>query len=226
MNDTTYQKGKDAGICVRCGGVLDRNGVLCTKCNQEQANESLGRYYFLKEINLCPKCGNTVGRDETYCAVCRAEAAEKSAKKRAALDKQKYNEYQRSRKHKLLEKGICPKCGKRKIDIGYKSCSYCRAKNTAYNKQLYQKKHAKNITGKTEKGLCYFCDKPVIPGKKVCEEHWKKCIRASYKKKSVIERLEKEGFKRNECGGNEKGTDMDPYSREVEKRIEYLCSRL
>lgn len=90
-------------------------------------------------------------------------------KNHASWAKKEYN--------RRLQEGMCGRCGKRKSDDGYKSCSICRIRERNRKREREQKKN--NRPGREDRvrlGLCFFCDEKVKEGYKVCEKHYQSCL--------------------------------------------------
>lgn len=116
-----------------------------------------------KEKNLCLWCGKELDREGSICQSC----AEKS-KQRSKV-----------RRDYFLKIGLCPYCGKRKVDKPYKSCPVCRdnanerlkARYTDQQRE-YQRMYAKaKRLKRAEQGLCTSCGQnPADPGYKTCSD--------------------------------------------------------
>lgn len=63
--------------------------------------------------------------------------------------------------------GICVKCGKREAVYGTVLCGRCLAKRRSHEKSTSQREYREDI------GLCIICGRPVVSGRKHCEEHLK-----------------------------------------------------
>lgn len=77
--------------------------------------------------------------------------------------KRKNRKYQTDRYRKALSEGLCGHCHNKPLYRGV-LCYECWKRykaSIAEHKREYRH----------ENGLCYFCDTPVVPGKKVCEKH-------------------------------------------------------
>lgn len=59
---------------------------------------------------------------------------------------------------------LCPRCGKQNNDNKYIYCIRCR--NKIITKPRTKKEE------RIKKGFCIWCDTPVKPGYKICEEHY------------------------------------------------------
>lgn len=173
------QKRKQDGLCIDCGVSLDRIGARCEKCNKkhvEYGNESRKWY---KSHGICPRCGKKeLYGDEKMCLECKAITYETNMRSRKKLGKEHYNTMHAQwakKKHKeRIENGICTRCGKRKADYGFKTCGICREK---IRNQKRKESKSEDRRERVEKGLCFFCDNPVLDGYKVCKEHYDKNIK-------------------------------------------------
>lgn len=173
------QKHKENNECVDCGNPLDTSGVRCEKCREKRnaiIKELRGWY---QSNGICPRCGkNKLYGSEKNCIECRAYSYESSMKSRENLGKDHYNklhaEWSKNRYHKRINEGICPRCGKRKPDGGFKTCGICRAKDR--NKKR-ERSVAEDRGERHKRGLCFFCDNPVLENYKVCKEHYDKAIK-------------------------------------------------
>lgn len=165
------ERRKSAQLCVDCGKPLDRIGCRCISCNDKQnLKHRLERVYYQKN-HVCPRCRkNSIIGDEKICLECAAKENEKTMRKR---DKEHYNkihrEWSKKEYKRRKENGICTRCGKRKPDHGFLKCGICRNKETEKRRIKYMKPDRKE---RVEQGLCYFCDNPIKPGYKICENHY------------------------------------------------------
>lgn len=68
-----YYERKERGVCVRCGGELDRQGVNCSRCAKRLNDAQNRRYHEFVAGHQCRKCGKPLGKDDRYkaCAECR-----------------------------------------------------------------------------------------------------------------------------------------------------------
>lgn len=173
---TIEEKRKSENRCVKCGKPLDRQGCRCTECLEKANKYQRDSRKFLQDIGVCPRCGkNKLFGDEKVCPECGAYGYTVAMRSRERLGKEHYNEvhkeWSKSTYQKRKEEGICTRCGKRKADYGLTTCGICREKDN--KTRLKRKPHKPPRTERYKKGLCYFCDKPIKKGYKVCEEHWK-----------------------------------------------------
>lgn len=185
------------GKCVICKKKLDRSGWLCINCNDKRNKKAKNDRDFFISIGICPQCRkNQIIGDEKQCLECSAKNFSYNKKRREKLGSDFFNrqhkEWSKKKYQEDKEKGVCTRCRKRKADDGYSTCSMCRAKSRKYRQS--KEKPKINRADRYKIGLCYFCDKPVEKGYKVCEYHHKKNIENSMCEKSVKarEKMKKE----------------------------------
>lgn len=84
---------------------------------------------------------------------------------------------QKLRIKKLLESGLCVKCGKPREDLSKQKCLRCLVSDRIYQRRYKQRKRLEsdNITFqdkkiRAENGFCYICGKPKEPGYRTCPE--------------------------------------------------------
>lgn len=98
-------------------------------------------YDFRRQYKMCVDCGKRKAiRGETLCIWCKDWRAEWRERKQAemsadeiAADKARKAEYQKARRARLIEQGLCVSCGKRKVE-SFQRCAWCRSK---YNKRRW-----------------------------------------------------------------------------------------
>ena len=199
VNARYYEKKKNSGLCVQCGKVPPADGkTLCESCLLKLRNYSKDTRKFFKDLGLCPRCGkNKLFGDEKECPECTAKEYEVTMRSRNSLGKDHYNsvhsEWSKNNHRKLIEQGICTRCGKRKADYGYKTCGICRSKIRNYNRIKYGKP---DRSERYKQGLCFFCDNPVKSGYKVCEKHYQMNVEKAntQKAKEARENIIKSGI--------------------------------
>ena len=142
----------------------------------------LGMYYWYKEHGICVRCKQEQAMPGyVRCPDCiykDGEKAHQNPKKHDDRYKEKQNKRLRERYHECKKLGLCTRCAKKQAYKGGRFCYECMLKAKRYARQRKQKKSG--ISGEMhqywkEQGLCYFCGKPVVEGKKTCEEHYRKC---------------------------------------------------
>lgn len=128
---------KERGLCIHCGIRPSVKGkVKCPQCAAQTAMyQSMPKHRrrhseyvnevtaYRKHEGLCIRCGRNLTMFDKYgtytCADCRNKINKHSRESRRAL-------WERRKK-----RGLCPRCGERPMDGGYKTCSVCRAKVAA-----------------------------------------------------------------------------------------------
>ena len=203
-----YEKKIQNGLCGRCGGPKDREGFYCSECLKEQSKYKKETRDFFRRHNLCTICGKVaVFGNERTCPECRAKRREivsrwiTPEKSREYLDENK-NRAKRIY-HERKAKGICTRCGKRKAERDKTRCGICLSKDAeAHRKKRDSKNHW------SEAGLCCRCGKPSMPGRKLCEDHYKKIVASlakarESKRVDVFKRQNDMHFLRDGSGNNE-----------------------
>lgn len=197
INAGFRKRRKEQGLCIDCGGKLDRDGIRCDSCNEKIKKCNREMYAWRQGHKICPKCKvNDLFGDEKVCLECNARNYAITMRSRERLGKEHVNkvhkEWAKNEHQKRIEKGVCTRCGKRKADKGFKTCGICRQKER--NKYL-EKRYRKNDydTTRYERGICHFCDNPVKKGYKVCEKHYQLSIKNldNPKRKEATERMKK-----------------------------------
>lgn len=191
------EKRKQNNLCLACGKELDREGIYCLSCRDKINTDVKETRKWYQDNGICPRCRkNKLFGDEKNCPECTAYAYTMIMPKREQ-NREHYNEthaeWSRRKHQEMIEKGICTRCRKRKSDYGYKTCGICRNEGREYKRMKYGKpSRAERHT----KGLCYFCDKPIKQGYKVCEEHYQRNVDMSRteKAKKAREKMIREGI--------------------------------
>jgi predicted amidophosphoribosyltransferase len=133
---------------------------------------------FYKEHGICVSCGQEkAARGRIRCANCLAADAERhlqsyygmTDKQRAAFNAAKLQAEQK-RKELRRTAGICTRCGKFKANQGRTMCGICLAKHARYEQDRRIRAGRRTLEDRNVPGVCYFCGKPAIKGKKVCED--------------------------------------------------------
>ena len=173
-----YQEAKDKGICYECRKPLDRKGTVCKAClEKKRIYDKQVRQWYL-DNGMCPRCHkNKLYDGRKVCEECKA-ANYISQKKRYEHHREEYNakhrEYKRVHYQQRIKDGICGRCGKRKADEGFKTCSVCRKKMTD---QKRIKAGKMSNEEKKARGLCHFCESPALKGYNVCQNCYDKCVK-------------------------------------------------
>lgn len=188
-----YDRRKQNGLCIDCGKPLDRDGVRCISCRSKKSENERRSKQFYKEVGICPICRKVpIGSSESSCPECRANESIQCNNRRNKSEEarkrynQEHKEWAKLTYKKDVEKGICPRCRKRKADSGYLTCGICREKSR--NSQ-----RAKASTKKKtwiENGLCCFCGGKVKDGYKVCEKHYQMNVKKARSQKANEARRE------------------------------------
>lgn len=186
MTSTEFFKQRVAkGLCGACGKPNDRTDkTTCLACSQKRAKEILDERKYYIDNHVCPRCcKNSLYGSEKACVECRAKNAEQKARYREENREKylkQYSEWEKKHRAELEEQGLCKRCGKRKADDGYKTCSWCRAKRRVYN----QSRTAQIGTTKQRRidnGLCIWCENPIKEGYKICETHYQMNVDKAHK---------------------------------------------
>ena len=113
---------------------------------------------------------------------------EKLAEEKEA-ERLKVNAYNRERKQKALENGICYYCLKNKAIEGRRECLECVTKRKKESEQKAQERRAtrENLRSyRLENHLCTKCGEPAKDGYKVCERHYQISIDNQKKAKEAL----------------------------------------
>lgn len=129
----TYKKRAGLGVCILCGGKLDRcSAQYCTKCAEERKKT---RNMYISH-GVCPICKkNSIFGDEKSCPECRVKnlmytrKANVNRKHKSDMAKKIYNERK--------AEGICVKCGKNRSENGRVKCKKCLEKDIEIKKMCY-----------------------------------------------------------------------------------------
>lgn len=89
-------------------------------------------------------------------------------KYRSEQSKANNRAYQKKRRDEAKAKGLCIVCCKKPATNGSK-CYECFLRQKRYDKR----KNTGERAFWKENGLCYYCGKPTLKGKKVCIDHYK-----------------------------------------------------
>lgn len=181
------------------------------------------RYHWLKDHGFCVYCGKEKA-DEGYisCLLCRMNIREKgdTHKTESAYH---HRQWLKRRRDIMYAFGVCVVCGKRDAENGKTICVHCRKKSAIRMEKTRRKNGVFARDSYTKDGECYFCRNPSIPGKKVCEEHYKKCCEAMEKARSA--KSEKNMFEqRQELFWKEKNAIRIQYQRRERERYPETCA--
>lgn len=102
----TRERRKALGLCVRCGGERDSEGLLCTKCRDQhrEYNKQYDYHGKMKALGRCVRCGKPAVPGYTLCQVHR------EADKAKALTP-KHKAYLKELREKRKAAGKCVDCG-------------------------------------------------------------------------------------------------------------------
>ena len=130
---------------------------------------------FFQDLKICPYCHvERLFGSEKSCPECRAKQAEERAIHREN-NRERYNVKMRTYHKALYEnriaQGICPRCGKRKVEEGFRRCARCRAVD-GEKRRIKGLDIVKGGENRVKNGQCYWCGEPVKAGYKVCEKHY------------------------------------------------------
>jgi len=148
-----YKKRKELRLCVWCKAPLEdgAKGTLCKDCakkNKERSREN--RDFYIKQ-GICPICKKErIYPPEKSCYNCRERANQKEMTEE---EREHRRELARLRAANRIENGLCPECGKRPPEDGYKRCAICRGKQRLRRKTWeWSKKEAWKWNG-----VCVSC---------------------------------------------------------------------
>ena len=134
------------------------------------------RYHYLKSRHRCTKCGKQDAftlNGRAYCAECNEKCRDiKKAWRQTHQEQLAIS--RKARDLRMKESGRCVTCGKKNDTPGRVRCSRCLAK---YRKQHLERRKAEDKYSRLNRidGECYFCGKPVVPGKRTCQKHLNMC---------------------------------------------------
>lgn len=174
-------------------------------------------YNYLKIRGICVACGkNPADEGYTTCLVCRMDIRERGETHKTE-SKYRHQQWLKRRRDIQYAFGVCVTCGKRDAEKGKTTCEYCRSKAAIRSEKKRRENGVYARDGYTKDGECYFCRNPSMPGKKVCEEHYKKCCEAM--KNARSSRTEKNLFEqRQELFWKEKNATKIQYQRRERER--------
>lgn len=173
MTKKQYNKNKQNGICVRCGGRKAIPGkVMCAECAENCRKYKRDSLKWAKEHKFCPRCmKNKLMGEEKICPECLADAAIKNKKSREKNYGTNHNYYVMDIA-KLKESGLCRGCRKSKVAEGHTYCTACLIKKRNRRRRDYQRE-TKNFIPRSERrsyNLCYNCGNPLDTDKGLCQK--------------------------------------------------------
>ena len=158
-----YQDLKDRGICVYCKTAPAEDGkTTCRVCREKYRKQTAEKRAVLRELGICTECGSRrVYGDEKICLECSARKYALNLKQKRNPEKER--QYQKDRRQKLKEMGICVKCAKRKAENGKTRCGICNAAES----QRAKKSRGQEIdrSERPSYEMCYFCGNHISSGK-------------------------------------------------------------
>lgn len=120
--------------------------------------------------HICIRCyREKAWNGRQMCPECLSKAQECSERTRTKASKEQRKRYLKRKRELCIAFGVCRECLKRKATVG-KKCLDCHVKQIKINESR-KKKVPRSI--RVELNLCYFCGKPAMKEKRVCEEHYK-----------------------------------------------------
>jgi len=122
-------------------------------------------YAWLKARHICTKCKRERAFEGmTMCPECLEKGTVNAARWRAAHPDEARERVRRSYA-KTRSEGRCVTCGRPNPDS-----AICRCPDCARDSRIRQK--TRRVRQIKPDGVCRYCDQPVHPGKKLCEQHW------------------------------------------------------
>ena len=122
-------------------------------------------YEWFKSHKLCVRCRhNTAAFGMVLCADCLAECSMRDI----AYGTAQKTKWAKVRRERLKAQGICVNCGKNPAKQGVLLCESCQKKHNAKSRIYNHMHYVRTIR---PEGMCRFCPKPVVPGKKLCAAH-------------------------------------------------------
>lgn len=188
------------GRCPHCGGkrMVIPGRKYCDVCKATNVESKRKKLEYRKANNLCRECGKPLGEDNhATCADCRQKIRARCGKKRAKLNKKRYDE--------LREEGRCVSCGKW-AEPGRARCKECQNKyNDRIRKWDNNREKSKALRQyRLDNGLCIQCGEKLTNGFKCCD----RCLgmrRDSTRKWAIKQRIKKEQANVRRNQGQSKG---------------------
>lgn len=129
-------------------------------------------YHWYKKHKICVVCRkNDAEGNYTTCLACRMAMREKGDT-HSEQAKAKNKERLKRRRDLLYAFGVCVQCGKHDAKKGSTSCEYCLARSRKCSEKARRRRGIYARDGYTKSELCYFCNEPVVGGKKTCKKHY------------------------------------------------------
>ena len=127
-------------------------------------------YQWFRAHNICVRCQSAAAFvNHIYCADC-IPISNEIHRRWQKKNPEKVRQASKSWYARMKREGRCVRCGRENPDAGiYASCPWCRGKE----RERWQYRHVAKPPG-----LCRYCDRPAMPGKKTCTEHyaWKVAV--------------------------------------------------
>lgn len=90
------------------------------------------------------------------CTYCHKREIEENKKSRCLNCREYFRALASKRKERLLDSGLCTKCGKEKLSVGALCCDYCKKKASIGHKNLLFRRKINS--------LCTLCGNKLPPG--------------------------------------------------------------
>jgi uncharacterized OB-fold protein len=143
------------------------------KDKDRQTSQARREHYLAHGI--CPHCGrNDLQKGFKLCLECRTVHNERRRQNYKPEESQ--SERHKALRERRIAEGLCPRCGKRKPDAGYKTCSACRTKDRAAGKRQSRKQGRITTEQRLSGYYCYHCsaELPEWRENKLCDDCLKK----------------------------------------------------
>ena len=142
-----------------------------------------------KKAGVCVRCGREDAytmNGRSYCAECAERAARNQLRRKEdpAVRSEINERYKLMRERRKLS-GLCPRCGKPNSE-DFVLCARCRAKSRKAKERSRRDKGIRSMEERMLGDSCYVCGGPVIPGLKVCKEHYAHMIDMNRKASAEI----------------------------------------
>lgn len=160
-------------VCSRCGGGLDTDGKMCSKCREISNRKSKERREWYLSNGICPYCGSEkLFGSERSCPECRAKrmnATEKTRNRQYEKFLEQSASSKRKKYHERKEQGLCVRCGKYKPIDGRTKCVRCTNQRQRYEQEERERKGIFISRGeRVAYGFCYTCGCPLDRDGRTC----------------------------------------------------------
>ena len=177
MKKKQYWERRSKGLCIECQKPIDDpQFARCSECRRKNTEYEKNSTIFYKGYGICTRCGKEkaeLGKTMCWrCAEIKREYVRKYNNTDPEVKKERAKETSRELYHRRISKGLCGRCGKRKIAKNSTSrCIDCLLKN----RRASEKSRKKNVViprdERYKHGLCYICGEPYEPNDtKVCDK--------------------------------------------------------